>query len=58
MATLITRQIEKDLTHEDQKTLLALGLGEAIQILANLDRVAHALERIADALEEDAKPTR
>jgi hypothetical protein len=51
LVTLITRKLEKEMQHEDEKTTLALLLGEATQQLANVDRIAHALERIADALE-------
>jgi hypothetical protein len=51
LATLITRKLEKEMQHDDEKTTLALLLGEATQQLANVDRIAHALERIADALE-------
>lgn len=55
LATLITRQLEGDMKHDDQKAALALLLGEAQQQLANVDRIAAALERIADALEAAEK---
>jgi hypothetical protein len=51
LAALITRILEKELPHEDQKSALALLLGEAQHQLANVDRIAAALERIAAAIE-------
>ena len=54
LAELIDRHYDRELQNEDQKAIMGLLVGEAIQMLANVDRIAHAMERIADAQEHQS----
>ncbi len=58
LTDLLNRYYNRELKHDDDKAAVGLLIGEVIQVLANIDRIAHALERIADALESGTPGTR
>jgi hypothetical protein len=54
LTALLTSHFDRELEHDDAKAAASLIVGEAIQLLVNIERIAASLEAIADAVEKGA----
>jgi len=53
LADMVIQHFNLELKDEHQRAIAGLAVGEVAHLLANADRIAFALERIADAFDGD-----